>query len=227
MGTLSASMAHEVKNAFVAVRTFVELLLEKNQEADLAEIVRQEMNRIDSIVGQMLKFSGPARPTFASVHLNFVLNKSLLLIQHLLEEKKIKLTRSFAHEADLVDGDGDQLEQALLNLFLNALDAMGENGRLTVATESLPADTKIEGLPPVKGGHYLRVVIQDSGVGISPENMERLFEPFFTTKPEGTGLGLAITRRIIQEHHGVITVKSEPNQGTEFSLILPARQSAA
>jgi PAS domain S-box-containing protein len=227
LGTLSASMAHEVRNAFVAVRTFVELLLEKDKDADLADIVRLEMNRIDSIVGQMLKFSGPAKPTFSSVHLHFVLNKSLLLIQHLLDEKKIKMTRAFAASEDLVQGDADQIEQALLNLFFNALDAMGDNGRLDVTTDLLPPGTNIEGLPPLNDGHYLRLVIRDNGSGISAETMERLFEPFFTTKPDGTGLGLAITRRIIQEHHGVISVKSEPNQGTAFTLIFPARKSAA
>jgi two-component system nitrogen regulation sensor histidine kinase GlnL len=226
VGTLSASMAHEVKNAFVAVRTFVDLLLEKNQEADLAEIVRLEMNRIDSIIGQMLKFSGPAKPTFASVHLHFVLNKSLLLIRHLLEDKKIKLTRMFNASPDLIEGDQDQLEQALLNLLFNAFDALGENGKLEVSTELLPGDAKIDGLPPVKAKHLIRLVIRDNGIGIPAENMERLFEPFFTTKPECTGLGLAITRRIIQEHHGVIAVNSEPGKGTSFSIILPALDAA-
>jgi PAS domain S-box-containing protein len=222
MGTLSASMAHEVKNAFVAVRTFVDLLLEKNRDADLADIVRLEMNRIDSIVGQMLKFSGPAKPTISSVHLHFVLNKSLLLIQHLLDEKKIKMTRAFNAADDLVAGDADQIEQALLNLFFNALDAMDDNGRLEVSTDILPGETTLEGLVPLPGGHFLRLVIQDSGSGISHENMERLFEPFFTTKPDGTGLGLAITRRIIQEHRGLISVRSEPNKGTAFTILLPA-----
>lgn len=226
VGTLSASMAHEIKNAFVAVRTFVDLLLEKNKDMDLAEIVRLEMNRIDSIVSQMLKFSGPPKPTLTSLHVHFVLNKSLLLIQHLLEEKKINLTRAFSAASDVIDGDADQLEQALLNLFLNALDAMGENGRLEVSTVLLPPEAKIEGLPAVKGRRYLTVMVRDSGIGIPAENMERLYEPFFTTKPDGTGLGLAITRRIIMEHHGVINVQSEPNKGTAFSLIFPAREPA-
>lgn len=221
VGTLSASMAHEVKNAFVAVRTFVDLLLEKNKEADLAEIVRLEMNRIESIIRQMLKFSGPPKPTFASLHVHFILNKSLLLIQHLLEEKKIKLTRTFQAATDLIDGDQDQLEQAFLNLFLNALDAMGENGRLEVGTEILAPDAALEGLPAARGVQLLRITVRNSGAGITADNMDRLFEPFFTTKPEGTGLGLAITRGIVQEHHGAISVHSELNQGTTFSLILP------
>ncbi|MDB6016202.1 MAG: hypothetical protein JWR19_691 [Pedosphaera sp.] len=222
VGTLSASMAHEVKNAFVAVKTFVDLLLENNKQADLAEIVQMEMGRIDSILGQMLKFSGPAKPAFAPIQLRFVLDKSLHLIQHLMEDKKIKLTRTFNAAPDSLNGDADQLEQAFINLFFNALDAMAPNGRLTVSTELIPAGSTIVSLPGGKNGPLLRVVVQDNGVGITTENMDRLFEPFFTTKPEGTGLGLAITRRIIEEHHGGITVESGVNKGTAFSLVLPA-----
>jgi len=227
IGTLSASMAHEVRNAFVPVRTFVDLLLEKNQEADLADIVRTEMSRIDSIIGQMLKFSGPPKPTFSAVRVHLVLDKSLQLIHRLLNDKRIKLTRSFAASSDVIDGDQDQLEQAFLNLLFNALDAMEANGRLEVATELLPPDSLIDALATMKGRPILRVTIRDSGIGIPGENMDRLYEPFFTTKPNGTGLGLAITRRIIQEHQGIISVESEVNQGTAFTLLLPARHDGA
>jgi signal transduction histidine kinase len=227
VGTLSASMAHEIRNALVPIKTFVDLLLEKNKDSDLADTVRAEVGRISSIVGQMLKFSGPATPTFASVHVHTVLNKTLLLIQHLLDDKKITLTRSFNAAPDLVDGDANQLEQALLNLFFNALDAMDAKGKLEVVTEILPPNTRIEGLPPAGDRRLLRILISDTGIGIPAENMERLFEPFFTTKPDGTGLGLAITHRIIQEHQGVITVTSEPNRGTAFSVILPVRDEAS
>ncbi|MDB6063925.1 MAG: hypothetical protein JWR26_133 [Pedosphaera sp.] len=218
MGTLSASMAHEVKNAFVAVKTFVDLLLEQNKQADLAEIVRQEMGRIDSILGQMRKFSGPAKPAFSRVQVHAVLDKSLQLIQHLLQEKKIEVTRSFRASSDLLVGDQDQLEQAFINLFFNALDAMEPRGILKVSTEVLAGDSQMAG----GDGTMLRVVIQDDGIGILPANMDRLFEPFFTTKPDGTGLGLAITRRIVQEHHGVIAVQSEQGKGTSFSLTFPS-----
>jgi PAS domain S-box-containing protein len=221
VGTLSASMAHEVKNAFVAVKTFVDLLLEQNKNADLADIVRLEMSRIDTILGQMRRFAGPVQPNFSEVRLNFVMDKSLTLVQHLLEEKKIKVTRSLAAAHDLLKGDPDQLEQAFINLLFNALDAMKPHGKLAVSTEMLAAGTKIGGYSPQKNRPLLRVAIHDNGGGISPENMDRLFEPFFTTKTDGTGLGLAITRRIIQEHHGAITVQSELHKGTTFNLFLP------
>jgi signal transduction histidine kinase len=221
VGTLSASMAHEVKNAFVAVRTFVDLLLEQNKNADLAEVVRMEMNRIDAILGQMRKFAGPLQPNFSTVRLNFVMDKSLTLIQHLLEQKKIKVTRSLKAANDLLQGDPDQLEQAFINLLFNALDAMKPNGKLAISTEMLATGTKIDGLTPQKDQPLVRVAIHDDGPGILPEHLARLFEPFFTTKADGTGLGLAITRRIIREHHGAITVQSEPHKGTTFNLFLP------
>ena len=217
IGTLSASMAHEVKNALVAVKTFVELLITKNQDAALTDIVGREMKRIDSIVSQMLRFGGPARPTLGIVHLHQVLDQSLNLVQHHLEGRKIKLLRSFHAAPDTVRGDAYQLEQAFINLFFNALDAMGADGVLHVTTEYVPASSSAANQSP-----YVRIIVQDNGIGIPADNLNRLFEPFFTTKPNGTGLGLPITRRIIEEHRGSIAVTSEPHQGTRFVLSLPS-----
>lgn len=222
-GILSATMAHEIKNAFVAVKTFVDLQLEKDPRAELADVVRVELARIDSILNQWLKFSRPAKPVFSTVRLHAMLDKSLQLIEHLVAAKNIKVSRSFAASPDSLQADHHQLEQAFVNLLFNALDALGHDGRLKVSTEILPAGSKIPELPRHGKKPYVRVVIHDNGAGISPENLGRLFEPFFTTKPGGTGLGLAITRRIIQDHHGVITVESELKKGATFTVILPAQ----
>lgn len=220
-GTLSAGMAHEIKNAFVAVKTFVDLLLEKNRDAELAEVVGREMRRIDSIVSQMLKFGAPARPTFAAVRVHEVLEHSLRMLQHQFENKLISVERCFAASNDLVKGDDYQLEQVFVNLFFNAIEAMGPNGNLTIATEI------VAGNPNDGANQCLRVTIGDNGIGISSEHMKRLFEPFFTTKKNGTGLGLAITQRIIREHHGDITAVSEVNTGTTFSVLLPTHARPA
>jgi signal transduction histidine kinase len=217
IGTLSASMAHEVKNAMVAVKTFADLLITQNKDSRLAEIVAREMQRIDSIVSQMLRFAGPARPNHAVIHLHDVLEQSLSLVQHHLEGRKIKLTRSFKASPDTLRGDPYQLEQAFINLFFNALEAMGPDGELQAATEFVP-----KGGPDTPNAPLLRVTIHDSGMGIAPENLKRLFEPFFTTKPTGTGLGLPITQRIVREHNGLMSVASEPEQGTTFTLLLPS-----
>jgi signal transduction histidine kinase len=218
IGIVSASMAHEIKNALVAVKTFVDLLLDRNRDSELTETVQREMQRIESIVRQMLRFAGPARPTFSAVRLHDVLDHSLRMVQRQLENKLISLNRSFRAAPDSVHGDDYQLEQAFVNLLLNAVEAMGPNGSLQVATELVAPPV----FPKSKSSPLVRVTISDTGVGVAPENMIRLFEPFFTTKHDGTGLGLPITQRIVNEHHGDISVQSEPNKGTTFNILLPA-----
>ncbi len=214
IGTLSASMAHEIKNALVAITTFVEDLIQRNKDSELASLVSREMRRVDSIVSQMLKFSGPAKPTFAPVSVHRILDHSLRLIQPQLETKEIRLRRSFTARPDRIEGDDYQLEQAFLNIFLNALAAMSPKGQLSVSTEL----TEVEGGARVK---WLQVSVTDTGSGIPPENLSRLFEPFFSTKPQGTGLGLAITRRIIMEHRGKLSVESRVNEGSTFRALFP------
>ena len=223
-GTLAAGMAHEIKNALVAGRTFVDLLLEKNQDAELVEVVRRELARIEAIVNRMLKFSSPSRPAFCAVSLHEILDHSLRLVMDQLNSKLISLDRCFEAKPDLVHGDDYELQQAFVNLLLNALEATGPNGMIRVATEIVPAngtpDTGAESAPR----SWLRITIKDTGEGVAPENLDRLFEPFFTTKPGGTGLGLAITRRIIHEHCGTIGAESRPGEGTSFQILLPLLQ---
>ena len=222
VGTLAAGMAHEIKNALVAGRTFIDLLLEKHQDAELVDVVRYEMGRIDALVTRMLKFAGPAKPVFSEVRLHEVLDHSLRLVQPQLEGKTIASSRSFQAAPDLVRGDDCQLQQAFVNLFLNALEAMGPNGTLSVTTEIVLSDARSAGAGDAAGQPRLRVTVKDDGPGIPPGDLARLFEPFFTTKPNGTGLGLPITRRIILEHQGTITVESQPGRGTAFLISLPA-----
>ena len=222
LGTMAAGIGHEIRNALVAAKTFFDLLLEKHQDAELTEIVRREINRIDALASQMLRFASPAEPSFCPVHLHEVLDHSLRLLQHQFDSRGIKLERSYAAEADLIGGDDYQLEQAFVNLFLNALEAMSDHGELQIQTAVVSPEGAGNG--GKNGGNQprLRVTIKDTGIGISSQNMEHLFEPFFTTKPNGTGLGLLITKRIIQEHQGEISVKSEPNHGAVFTILLPA-----
>jgi signal transduction histidine kinase len=215
VGTLSAGMAHEIKNALVAIKTFVDLLLEKNRDAELGDIVGREMRRIDSIVSQMLRFGAPVRPAFAAVRLHEVLEHSLRMLQHQFEDKLIALNREFKATNDSIQGDDYQLEQVFVNLFFNAIEAMGPNGSLRIATAVTTAPAC-----------FVCVTVTDNGIGIPPENMRRLFEPFFTTKQNGTGLGLAITQSIVREHHGEISATSEPHKGTTFRVLLPAHPSA-
>lgn len=256
IGTLAASMAHEIKNALVAGKTFIDLLLEKNQEAELVDVVRRELSRIDAIVSRMLRFAGPGRLAFSPLSLHEVLEHSLRLVQPQLDAGGISLQRSFQAAPDQVNGDDYELQQAFVNLLLNAVEAMGAGGSLTVATENLEpcgagsgeraalrAEGEVHGRLKANGQalssgvgagglsdtaepRQIRICVTDTGVGIPAENLERLFEPFFTTKPNGTGLGLAITQRIVQEHLGEVTVESHNGEGTTFQILLPLLEEA-
>jgi two-component system sensor histidine kinase HydH len=213
LGMLSAGMAHEIKNGMVAVKTFVDLLLEKNQDAELGEVVRHELERINAIVSQMLRMAAPASANFKAVRLHEVLDHSLRLLQPQISGKLIAVKKNYRAESDAVRGDDAQLQQTFMNLLLNALEAMGPSGALAISTEMADGEN---------GARVLNIQIQDTGVGITPENLAHLFEPFFTTKKSGTGLGLAICRRIIHDHRGSIHAQSEAGKGSKFSISLPA-----
>jgi signal transduction histidine kinase len=216
LGLLSAGMAHEIKNCLVAINTFVGQLLEKGDDPEFSETVRGELRRIDTLVGQMLRFAAPSKNEFAAVHVHDLLDHSLRLVEHQLHRHLISLNRNYAAVPDTVSGDEYQLQQAFMNLFFNAIEAMGMNGTLTVSTEI--AGEKSE-------ERHVRIHVQDTGMGISPENLSRLFEPFFTTKKNGTGLGLAICQRIVNEHSGNISAQSDAKKGATFSISLPAAYS--
>jgi signal transduction histidine kinase len=212
LGLVSASMAHEIKNSMVAIKTFVDLLAQKNRDSELTDVVGRELRRIDAIVSQMLRFGATGRTTFTTVRVHDVLNHSLRLVEHQMSGKLISLNRNYKAEPDTSRGDEFQLQQAFMNLLFNAIEAMGANGALTVNTEIVSGEN---------GERRLLVQIQDTGVGIAPENLGRLFEPFFTTKKNGTGLGLAISRRIVLEHRGNIRAQSEVAKGSTFGVLLP------
>ena len=226
IGTLSAGVAHEIKNALVAIKSFADLLAQRNQDVEMASLISREAKRIDSLVNQLLKFAGPAKPTFAIVSLHEVIENSLRLVQHQLKVRKIQLVRALDAGHDQVQGDTKQLEQALINLLLNAVEAMEEMGTLTVATELVVATEHISRAEQKGKQEQIQVSIKDTGSGIPPELATRIFVPFMTTKPEGTGLGLAITARIIQEHRGRIKVESEINKGTTFKIMFPVTKAA-
>jgi signal transduction histidine kinase len=219
LGTLSAGMAHEVRNALVAIKTFVELGCKQVELAPMGDLVGREIRRIEAILSEMLRFAGPPKVSFAPLHVHEVLEHAVEVVRPQLEDRAIRLRCNLAAGSDFVRGDEHQLEQSFLNLLLNAIDSMGSQGHLSVSTRISSPDTTPPGSDPAPPA--LRVEIGDNGVGIAAEHLERLFEPFFSTKPGGTGLGLAISRRIIEEHHGEVTVQSEVGRGTVFSITLP------
>ena len=227
LGTLSAGMAHEIKNPLVSIKTFAQLLPERYQDSDFREtfsnLIGHEIDRIDSLVNQLLRFARPAKPHLKPMHVHEVLEKSLLLIGHRLYEKDIKLTRSWEANVDTIRADADQLEQVFLNFFINAMDAMKRGGELSVGTQ---IGTDEEWVAAIAHGNgespeILRITIRDTGEGIHGDDIPHVFDPFFSTKDYGTGLGLSVVHGIIQEHGGQIEVESELKNGTAFHILLP------
>jgi PAS domain S-box-containing protein len=227
LGTLSAGMAHEIKNPLVSIKTFAQLLPERYQDSDFREtfsnLIGHEIDRIDSLVNQLLRFARPAKPVLKPTHVHEVLEKSLNLVGHRLYQKEIKLTRSWYANVDTIRADTDQLEQVFLNFFLNAMDAMKNGGELTVSTRVQTDERWVAALTQSNGesGEVLHITIRDTGEGIRKEDIPHVFDPFFTTKDYGTGLGLSVVHGIIQEHGGLIEVESEIHKGTAFHILLP------
>jgi nitrogen-specific signal transduction histidine kinase len=227
LGTLSAGMAHEIKNPLVSIKTFAQLLPERYQDSDFREtfsnLIGHEIERIDSLVNQLLRFARPAKPVLKLMHVQEILEKSLLLVGHRLYQKDIKLSRSWEANVDTIRADADQLEQVFLNFFLNAMDAMKNGGELNVQTEIRTDEEWVSALAQNNGNTHeiLRITIRDTGDGIRGEDIPHVFDPFFTTKDYGTGLGLSVVHGIIQEHGGQIEVESELKKGTAFHILLP------
>ena len=208
LGIVSASVAHEIKNGLVAVNTFVAVLIEKEKDSEMAELVMRELKRIDGLATQMLRLSAPKPATLTTVRVHDVLEHALRLLEHQFTSRLIAVKKNYNAKTDTVRADESQLQQAFMNLLLNAAEAMGGQGELWLATETI-------------SGERLKLFIRDTGPGIAPENLSRAFEPFFTTKKNGTGLGLAICERVFKEHSGSIEVKSELGRGSTFIITLP------
>ena len=225
LGTLSSVVAHEINNPLSGVLTYAKLvrrLLREGQGArrldELDEYlltIERETARCGMIARNLLDFSRQSGIAVGEADVNQIMERTLFLIGHKLELQEIELRRELA-SLPHVDCDAEQIQQALLALLMNAVEAMPEGGRLTVATR-LSAD-----------GEQVTVEVTDTGVGIPDEVQPRIFEPFFTTKQDknGVGLGLSVVHGIVQRHRGEIGVESD-HGGTAFTLTLPVRSEVA
>ncbi|MGD8534736.1 MAG: ATP-binding protein, partial [Candidatus Aminicenantes bacterium] len=225
LGQLAASVAHEVNNPLAGIMVYVKLLLKKyNAKSIQAEStekqllkMEKELDRTSRIIRNLLDFARQSEPAIRPVELNKVLEAALLLVGHQISLENIKLEKKLDAHLPLILADFDKIQQVLINIIMNAIQAMPDGGHLTIAT-SLAKGMRIGGL--IKD--TVRIDISDTGVGISKENLSKLFTPFFTTKEKGkgVGLGLPVVHGIIEQHKGKIEVNSQPNVGTTFSIYL-------
>jgi len=223
MGELSASVAHELNNPLATVALRVENLLmqvtDDDQQRRSLEIITQEVDRMASLVENLLQFSRRGHRQISTVDLHAEITNSVEFVHYYLRTRRIEVVREFADQLPTVQADRQQLRQLFLNLLTNASDAMPEGGKLTVRADL----TQLEEMEAVA------IEFADTGEGIAAENLEKIWEPFFTTKPEGkgTGLGLAICRRIVEEHGGTIEIESRTGCGTTVRMLFPATSNGA
>lgn len=219
VGRLAAGIAHEINNPLTGVLTYASLLL-KGQNAgpevqsDLEVIVR-ETKRCREIVKGLLDFARPTPPRRAPADLNETVRRAVAVVINQLAQNHVDLALDLSPELPTVAADANQIQQVLVNLILNAAEAVGEAG----GTIRIRSRSTGEGEAP---GRFLELTVEDTGRGIPPDDLPRLFEPFFSTKGNrGTGLGLAVTWGIVQSHGGTIDVQSEPGKGSRFTVRLP------
>lgn len=217
IGRFAAGLAHEIRNPIASIRGSVEVLGESlNPQGDdrrLMEIVLRESDRLDGIIAEFLEFSRPGGLAKAEIDLVGLIEEILLLLAH-QAPPGVRIARDYAEPTVKASVDPGKIRQALWNLCRNALEAMPQGGELRVFARGEAGD---------HGGGWVEIGVEDTGVGITAEQLPRLFEPFYTTKPHGTGLGLAIVHRIVEDHGGEIRVKSRPGTGTRITLLLPQK----
>jgi signal transduction histidine kinase len=217
-GSLASGIAHEIKNPLVAIRTFAELLPDRYSDEDFrsgfAEIVVKEITRIDDLVARLRGLAAPPAPPFGTVDLAESIDETLTLLRAKLEQQNISVRKDFTAASSRVTGDPSQLKQLFLNLFLNAVDAIGASGTLAVKVSERFGANMSNGVI---------VDISDTGCGIPTDLLPKIFEPFVTSKRTGSGLGLAICRGIADAHGAKIRAFNNEGYGgatirLEFSL---------
>jgi PAS domain S-box-containing protein len=208
LGRLAASVAHEIRNPLVAIRSLVEIIGEE-VEGNLKEhaaVILGEVHRLNRVVTELLSLVRPEIANLKKCNLVELINELLLLVKHEANRNNIRIIRHFFEESCVAMIDAEKIKQAILNILLNALQAIGTGGEIEIEL--------------IKGEKAIIIAIRNDGPPVPGEIKNKLFEPFFTTKANGTGLGLAITRKIIELHGGTLELDSVDRK-TEFRLIIP------
>ena len=214
-GQLGAGIAHEVKNPLAGILGLTQLSMRKmDKDSPIYKnltIIEKETNRCTTIIKNLLKFARQEKVAFEPVEINQVAEDAMAIVEHQLQMHKVKLNKDLTPELPRISGNANQIQQVLINLMINAQQAIqGESGEITITTANHDSG-------------MVHVCVKDTGPGIPAELQAKIFEPFFTTKEvgKGTGLGLSVSYGIIKDHNGNIEVKSAPGEGTEFKISLP------
>lgn len=211
LGRMAAHMAHEIRNPLSIIRGAVERLRAspavRETDQELLEFLPEEVDRLDEIVSRYLNFARVEPLRLSSINLAALVRETVTVVQQELADKGVRMQISSPSDLPLVRLDASRIKQALLNLLLNAVQAMPQGGEIHITMSRLKKQVKLD--------------LSDTGRGIPRPQLAEIFEPFYSTKEKGSGLGLAIVAKIVEDHKGKIQVRSQVNEGTTFSMFLP------
>jgi len=217
LGELAAGLAHEIRNPLAGIAGVIEIigrdLPETSPSREVLKEVQQEVLHIKKILSDLLEYARPKMPSFRTEDLNVTAERAVSLARQQIRSQPIEIILTKAEGLAPMEHDSAQIQQVLLNLLLNAIQAIPGQGAVRVAVESRD--------------DFAQVIVADNGRGIAPEHLPNLFRPFFTTKGQGTGLGLSLARRIAEAHGGRIEVASTVGVGSTFTVWLPLRKPPA
>jgi len=225
IGQLASGLAHEIGTPLNIISGRAELIKKRSEDKEAMQnnldIIVSQTERITKIIQQLLGFARKKRPERTALNIDALLETALDLLDHQIQNHRVKVMKDWRDDLPSVIGDPDQLQQVFLNLILNAIQSMPEGGTLR-----LSASSKIISKEGLEEGSrkYLEICVEDTGTGMEKEVIKNIFNPFFTTKDTGTGLGLMVTYGIIQDHEGWIDVESEAGKGSVFKVYLPFSQ---
>ena len=234
VGDLAAGFAHEIRNPLVPIKACLQLLPSRyGKDMDFTERIPvyalQEVERIERLLREIMDYSRPRTPVFAEDDINEVIEGTVHFIEYQANKKNIKILREYDKTLPKIRVDREQVKQVLLNLIMNAMDAVNGDGRIEIKTSMVKHILSPSG--KIEEGDYIQIEVRDNGVGIEKENLDRIFNPFYTTKHEssdgreGTGLGLSIVQEIVSEHCGFVDVRSEIGAGSSFYVNLPVEMA--
>ncbi|MFH1297572.1 MAG: ATP-binding protein [Bacteroidota bacterium] len=219
VGRIAPAIAHEIRNPLAAIKMLIYSMKEEEEmneeKAYDLKVILGEISRVENFLQSFLQYARPVEPQLKEIEVRSVIREMIHVMIPRMKQHRIELLESHQTDQIFLQSDTDQLKQVLMNLLLNAIEAMDEGGILTVSTEVVREKLKQE---PVD---WLRITISDTGSGIPAEVKELLFDPFVKGKPSGTGLGLSISQRIIELHHGWIGASNNPDKGATFTIHLP------
>jgi signal transduction histidine kinase len=213
MGEMAASISHEIRNPLGIIRSSAELLKKKVSKIDpgnaLPDIIVEEASRLNGIITDFINYARPRSPKLSACRVDDVIEKTLAFLGAQIQEKGYTIEKAYQNPLLEIMGDAPMLHQSFLNVFINAMQAMPDGGRIGVGIRT-------------EGGN-VRVEIEDAGQGIPIDLLDKIWDPFFTTKDKGTGLGLGIVKNIVEAHGGRVRLANREPQGARVTIELPGR----